>query len=382
MKNKLHPEYFIFKYMWLILLIPKQKYVFLIFLLNLFFLIFKYKNVSNSLIRKKYFLSLLIWTLVSLISFSINYSSEVHLEERFFADLTAPIIWLMGSLYYYYYTNIYISFKKIKAYIKLNTSILLLISLLYIFYDDNIVFLGRNLKTVDYLTDTISYRLVGFMEYPTIISLICFVLLPLVFIIKNKTQKIVYLLILSIPPYLAGSRIIIFSVLMFSVFYIIFYFNIYKYRKYIYCVFFFSIVIFFINQDSIIEFFYNIYNYRSSSNIGRNLIYFESINEVINGNFMLGYNISKYSSVGPWLGSHSTYIYFFYKTGFIGLFFIILAHYYFFEDIVKKNRLMYIYIFVILVFYLYETIDPIIISILLLFSNIGLSTNKFLKENS
>ncbi|HEM5010523.1 TPA: O-antigen ligase family protein, partial [Streptococcus suis] len=303
--------------------------------------------------------------------------------ERLFADFTAPIIWIIAIMYYNLYSFINIDYKKLKNSIFFSFLVLLGISALYIIQNGkDIVFLDRHLIGLDYLITGVKTRLVGFMNYPTLNTTTIIVSIPLIFaLIKNKMQQFFFLCLAFIPIYLSGSRIGSLSLAILIICLLWRYIG-GKFAWIKKLIVIFVILLIILNTELLYHEILAVYNSRESSNEARFIIYQESIDKVLENNILFGYGISEYSVTGTWLGSHSGYISFFYKSGIVGLILLMFSFFYVIKKSYGVNGETALFYFTSLaIFFIYETIDPIIIILVLFFSSIGIWNNINFKKD-
>lgn len=374
-----HPEYFLFKYFWLLIFLPEQKYVFFLVFLN--FVFFQIKFSKSKWVIKKEMLLFLLWSVLCFLAVILNLFSNVY-WERLVADLMTPMVWVLATMHYDLYATIKLDERKLKKYVLFNFLVFLGIAVFYLVQNGkDFVFLGRHLAQVDYLVTGIKTRLTGFMHYATLNTTIIVVSLPLIFsLVKKKEHQLFFLLFSFVPVYLGASRIGLVTLAIVLLGFLVFY----EEKRF----FGLKLVVALLllpfllaNLEWIYTEMLEVYSVREASNVARNIIYAESIDKVIETNVLFGYGISEYSSVGPWLGSHSSYISFFYKSGFVGIALIFLAFAYFMRKSFQQNgRMSIVYFVALFVFFIYETIDPIMVTVLLFFSSMGLWNHRKLEK--
>lgn len=366
-----HPEYFLFKYFWLLIFLPEQKYVFFLVFLN--FILFQIKFFKNKWVIKKEMLLFLLWSVLCFLAVILNLFRNVY-WERLVADLMTPMVWVLAIMHYNLYATLPLDEAKLKKYTLFNFFVFLGIAVLYLVQNGkDLVFLGRHLAQLDYLVTGVKTRLSGFMQYATLNTTSIVVSLPLIFsLVKKKKHQLFFLLCSFVPVYLGASRIGLLTLAIVLLGFLAFY----EEKRFLGIKLVLVLLLLpflLVHLEWIYKEVLEIYNLREASNVARNIIYTESINKVLEMNALFGYGISEYSSVGPWLGSHSSYISFFYKSGLVGSALIFLAFAYFMRKSFQQNGKMSLLYFVALfVFFAYETIDPIMVTVLLFFSSMGL----------
>lgn len=366
MKLKIEPQYFFFKYLWLYLLIPDQLLQFIAIAVTLLLMMVL---ISNFKIEKEMYY-FLIWIAVAVISLIYSFVLNGDPDERIFADfLRLGVMFCSIFIYGAYYNKLPINFKKIKRYMFVNFLILTGIVVFYLIRDgQNFVLFGRNLSGVDLLTNSIKTRLFAFLDYATLITTTIVVIVPVVFtVVKNKMFQIVILGMLTIPIILSASRIGLLSMLILLVLVGISLLRAWFTRLWFIVVFIVGIVAigYVVTENIILE----LLNSRISSNTARFIIYDESISKILDVNLLIGAGVTEMASVGTWLGSHSMYIAYLYRSGIVGLFVIIIGYIALFKKLEIEGRY---YLMALAVFFIFETIDPLYIHQILWFSALGL----------
>ena len=257
------------------------------------------------------------------------------------------------------------SIKKISLFAKINIFIIFVISMLAIICDKinlNIIFLGRSLLIDDWTNGVETHRQILFFEYSSLITFFCIFNLGFIFASEQLNFKnFLFILLSFFPIYFSKSRICIvayFLLLAFIIFFILkmkLKQNFARFVIFIFLVFFFGFIIFFDQITSIISGFFLS---REGSNSLRFSLYIESIKNTFSINPLFGCGIKIMYSENVPMGSHSTFIGTFYKTGIFGfsllLFFILLLISY----LIKKKNLILLGVFAsIFLICLFEDID-------------------------
>ena len=308
-------------FLWPLCIIKKE----LVLILSFAYLIMFYFHRGIKLTRySKVLLSIgAIQCLAIVFAMLIN-SFELN---RIFAALNTTLIWINAGMILSIYTkyNVGISIKNCGIMAIINISILFIVTIFGIFLHFKGMNIsipgGRQLLNDDYINGQLTYRTCCFFEYPTLISMFCFVNIP--FAIKFlDSKKFKYLTIgflfiaCMISIYMSRSRWgLLLCLFLFAVF--VFLKELRKgkdVKSYIiFSVFLVGILV----SPAIFTILMKLLNSRSGSNSMRFIIYYESVKSSISNNFLIGCGVKNMIGGYP-LGSHSSIIGSFYKTGLIG----------------------------------------------------------------
>lgn len=322
MKISLKFKYWIIKYVWIIIMLPKSLQLLIMGTLGILLICrtklnFKFDFINTGLVL--IFISHLVAIFYNLLVRQFD-------NERIFAAINTGLLWFLAACFYSYYKTVKMDFKLIGKYATLNILILFLFNCfsLYMYYiQGQITYkIGNSLlHTVVYLNGIRYIRFMGFMDYSNLIIefMLVFFALSLIYVKELKW----YLRL----PYYFFSGIIVVSVhsrsgliAFFAAVLVCFFIKYNKKYKWIFPVFLTVFTVFIIMNGS------NIYNIfmsyvvkgNASSNSLRLLIYKESLEEVWNLSPIIGMGIKRYLIAGYPLGSHSTYIGLIYKCGIAG----------------------------------------------------------------
>lgn len=382
MKLTLELNYSIFKYLWLIILLPKTVQTFILLIL------FLKKRFSFDVVS----LGLLCYPLTYIISIIIN---TKDFNKMWFAGLNAALLWVIGLFAYNFYRKIDIDYLKVSKYALYNNVILMIISFMGILKQNLTSFpissiMGRALVTTDWQKEGESFRLVALLEYPTLILALYLILFALSwFYVKNKFSKfkvIIYMLLSAFPPIFSGARLAIFFVVLMVVYGLLDLYAIKISSVKIFFIILLTVVIGVLNIERIEVLFNHIISQREGSSNTRFLLYETSILKTVEDNLFLGKGIKipfdAYELIT--LGSHSTYVGIFYKTGMIGSILFLFALMMLIFKLVKSIILTKLHIHSIalvclLAFLIFEDLDGVSWLICLVFSYFGVLVN--LKAN-
>lgn len=383
MKIKFEPEYILFKYLWLLIIVPKSIQL---SLLALFVIP-----------RKKYYFSkvallFLLFSSINLLSVLINFR---ELDYRFVAALNTVAVWFIGVLSFTSFQAKKIDMQKIGKYSFINLLILNFLSILYLTFKAQPrffqflfrPFLGRTLANVDWILGLESQRLNAFFEYPNLIVVFFLILFPFsYYYLKTNNKKIGIILFSafsSLPPILTSSRLSLMFVilLLFTALYDLMRIKFSGLTKWLTYILLFPIFMF--SYQSLLELSQSLLLKRVGSTNTRLRLYIETLSSVVSENILLGKGIKHLSETAfnlP-LGSHSTYLGIFYKTGLIGTFIFLLSiiglMVLIFKNFKQRNiSILHIAsFFCILVFAGVEDIDGANWLLVLLFSFWGILSN-------
>lgn len=320
--------YFIFKYLWLFIIIPKA----LQFALLLGYFLFLCAKKNWVVKIPKCVLCFFGIATVHFFSIIINSLLESYELTRLLAALNTNFIGFiaLGIFSIYYYSSEKVSLEKIGKYCLINIFILLLIYLVSFIFNIQQINFGFEEKVLwkaDYIEGTQTVRFVGMFEYPVLEGLFILISLPFLSLyLINKNKKLIFFISLALCLFLireCGSRsALILSLLEICV--CLWYFL--ETRKIkretkrriifiaVVTVCCFALFGFQFLKDELIELFQS----RDGSNTTRFKIYFTSIITTWQQSPLIGVGIKKMIGNYP-LGSHSTYIGIFYKTGIVGV---------------------------------------------------------------
>lgn len=346
-------DYWLFKYLWLVVVLPKEAQF--VVLLGLGGYLFFRSGRKIELIDdiSKF---VLIYVAINLVSILVN-SFHVSSIGRIAAALNTALIWVVGVLFYRYYKTRAIDWSKCGRYLFINLSILVGLNILMIILValgfTHLSIAGLELYIDDWFNGVHTYRLQAFLEYSNLIAMMFFLSFPLAYhYFKSKTEIIWQLVLAAIlfflPVYNSNSRL---GIVLggFMVLWVI-YENFekksldisrlvksaYERIKDIYVknrrqgaimaaviggVILLTVIL---NTPKAWDLVMDFVNGRSGSSNTRFLIYRTSILKAIDDNFLIGSGIKVMMGDYP-LGSHSSYVGFFYKTGLLGLGAILVA---------------------------------------------------------
>lgn len=312
--------------------------------------------------------SIFILAYIAIYALSIIINSMKPIDgDRIFASINTIAIWIIGLFFYLSIKNLNISTEKINKIIFVNSSLIIILSILFLLHRNGIFTINNWLMTrvssIDWINGVKTTRFNGLMEYPNLISLYFLILMNQILEYTQKKKwlvKIIYPLLIIVPLFASGSR----SGMIIGIAEILqHYYTAIKSKrinketleviKFVGLIFISIIII-----PLILDFFVSLLNAREGSNTMREDIYRTSISAVDKCNILIGCGI-KIMYYGYPLGSHSTYIGAYYKTGILGLIILLISFATLVSSRLKKsgwpNDVIYtVLLFIMLVF---EDID-------------------------
>lgn len=356
--KKMNTEYLMFKYLWLIVLLPKEVQF---GVMGLMALGLYCKKSSTKLRLSKDVYALLLLSTNTIFAFSICYNVAIttHDSTRIFAAINTCLITFVSIAFYNYYKLYPVNVAKVGKYMLKNSIILMLIYMLYIAVGSrgNLSFMPFPLCGTDWLNGVQSLRFSGYMEYTNAVIFYVIQLIPasLYFIGAqySKFWQIVYLgvmLLIAIGTHSRSGSILIGIIVTVSLIYVFQEKIGYIYKKYRSQIFLvggiMAIILVAIFRVEIIKQFDDILNARAGSTGTRLYIYTASLHRMITKSPIIGCGIKDILDGTEYpYGSHSTYIGMLYKTGILGGGLYILATVYACHRVFKKRPIGYGIIF-------------------------------------
>lgn len=346
-------DYWLFKYLWLVVILPKElQFVTLGALAAYLF----YKSKMRINFKENISKFVLIYVAIHLVSIAVNFP-HVNSIGRLAAALNTALIWAIGVLFYQYYRTKKIDWSVCAYHLYLDLVILLGLNVVMILLAQtgltHLSIIGRELYIDDWLNGNHIYRLQAFLEYSNLIPMMFFIAFPFAYRhFKDRYRdiriEIATAVLLFLPVFFSNSRtgILLGGCMVLWVVYenlekkskVISRFvnsNIEKVRSVYHdnrrltaivavVAALVLVLVLIVGAPKIYDFVMGFVNGRSGSSNTRFLIYKTSIIKAFNDNFLIGSGIKTMIGDYP-LGSHSSYIGFFYKTGLLGLAVIMVA---------------------------------------------------------
>ena len=318
-------EYWIFGLLWVVILLPK--YVQLAFFVGIAVLLL----AQNGFQLKMNSVSAAMLILFAVHMFSIVYGLIMldSPSDRLPAAINTALLWPITAVYYAYYSNRKLDMDTVGRCCCINILVMSVFAVItvYLFYLKGIGYyamLGKTLYETTFLGGGATTKFYGLNDYSNmnLFYLMLNVTLMLPYLRKKKLLvQLAFLGIAAIEIFLINSRagMILFSLSLAFAFLELFIPK--RYRK---AVFFWAAMLVAVAAlavlPKLIQLFLDKIIYGNESSTGfRVLILTESIKQPWKMSPIWGMGIKRFLIEGYPLGSHSSYVGFFYKTGFVGL---------------------------------------------------------------
>ena len=324
---KMNPDLYVLYFLWPIVIAPKE-IQFIIICLLLFNLLRRHKlyfDIVGYL--------MIVFMAIYLFSIVYNLIFNQYELERIVATINTFSIWLFALLFYLIFKVIHVDFEEIKKAAYINYCILIIIWLcsliVYLITKTaNFSILNKMLYYNEWFDDRSVIRFVGFMDYPNLIIMFFMFFYPLFLLylrnFKNGAVKVL-LAVLGLLPILTTFSRSGYAVAIAYLFLLLIYHIYHKVnRKFFVTMTLFAtssliFLCFYTNLPNyIVTILYELFNAREGSNESRTYLMRESIRMTLMESPLIGMGVKETSAIGYPLGSHSTYVGFFYKTGIIG----------------------------------------------------------------
>ena len=350
-------------YLWPLAVLPKTVVLVLSLLLLAYFIFrgaFKDKKLTKT---SKILIALGVIQLLAILVAVIIHHPEL---ERIIAGMNTALIWIIAGLFFtlFYFNRQKVNEVTLGKTALFNISVLFVLTLIGIvcgLLKTNFHVGNRFLLNDDWSNGVLTFRTCCFFEYPTLIPY--FVLVNLPFAIKYVTNKNLFTKISLfgvglVSAFFSKSRwgLLIYAFVYFMM--ICHYFMV-RHKLTGKQIFVRVLVLVLIASPFIVYFALDILSSRAGSNSMRLAIYQNSIMTTLERNILFGNGVKYFFHDYP-LGSHSSVIGSFYKTGIIG--FVLFLTLYIKLTIIsfkcfKKNPMMSATILAILLFMIFEDID-------------------------
>ncbi|MGN7476663.1 O-antigen ligase family protein [Solibacillus silvestris] len=327
-KTKLNPDLYLFYFLWPIIIAPKEIQFIIIFAVLL-----------NLLCRHKLYFDALSYFMLGFIFiylFSIIYNVIGNSFEfsRILATINTFSLWIFSLIFYLIFRSINIDMNKIKKAAFINYCILitlwvcsLLIYCITKYSDFKVA--NRILYYTEWFGNMKVIRFVGFMDYSNLIIVFFMFFYPLFLLtvleMRNPLIKILLTIggLLPIITTFSRSGYLIVLLYLFIISLIYLYGKVNK-KLFTASVFFtlslvLPIVIYTNFPDGVFSILKELFEAREGSNDSRTYLMKESIRMTMENSPLIGMGVKVTSLIGYPLGSHSTIVGFFYKTGILGL---------------------------------------------------------------
>lgn len=324
---KLNQDLLLFYLLWPIVIAPKE-IQFVVIVITLIDLLRRHRLYLDAL-------SYVMIVFITIYLFSIVYNLIGHSFEldRILATINTVSIWIISLIFYMIFRSINIDLGTIKKITFINYCILIVLWMcsLLVYKVTNspyISVLNKPLYYTEWFGDMKVIRFVGFMDYPNLIIMFFMFFYPLYILyivdFRNKLLKVV-LIIAGLLPILttfsrSGYLIVLTYVIAIGVYYV---YKTMNQKLFLSIAFItFSITLGIVGYTNfskdILFLLQELLNAREGSNDSRSYLMMESIRVTLDSSPIVGMGIKVTSLIGYPLGSHSTFLGFFYRTGIVG----------------------------------------------------------------
>lgn len=321
-------RYAIFKYFWIIALMPKAVQLVLLTAL-LCLMVFR---TDRKLQPDRFFWMQLFCLGIFALAIVSNALLGDHSLSRVFAAANTCAVSVVAVFFYQFYRRIRLDYKLLGKYATINLLILICLWLVFRLTrgNFNVSILGRDLVVLDWVSGVEDKRFIGYLDYANLVVFMILFFYPLAMVYLQG--KRVFALALTGMLFLVtedtNSRTGLILVALLVLAYVVLelqktFFNIYKRHRA--QTWIFAILLVMIGAvacyDMILAIVDKIMGLRTGSNVMRLHIYSESIRTMLEDSPIIGIGIKDMLDFGEQkypLGSHSTYIGMFYKIGLLG----------------------------------------------------------------
>lgn len=378
-----NPQYWLFAFLWVLIVLPK--YIQLVVLT--LFASFLYSNSYKKFKFNKVAIAMLCLFFVHLFAILFNVLFLSGDLTRIAAALNTASLWCLAAFYVSYYSISNINMMRVGKYCCINLFVLGVLALLtiYLYYFkgySHYILLGRDLYGTTYIDGRPTTKFFGLNDFSNINLFFIMLMFSLSVLYLKTCSKCVNLLmicvvVISVAVINSRSGFVLFGVglLMYFVFKVP-----QKYFKIcLLLLVFIGLVFLCLFFDKIINLFISKILFGNiSSNSYRWLLIKTSFNEALSNSPIWGLGIKRYLDEGYPLGSHSSYVGFFYKTGLIGfllgVYIFIKANKQCFKNIIHSNGCKPVVVFFMcfVVLFAIEDVDGTNWSIILYFSSLAM----------
>jgi len=321
-------RYALFKYFWVIALMPKAVQMVLLTAL-LCMMVFR---TDRKLQPDRFFWMQVLCLGVYGLSIAANTILGEHSMSRVFAAVNTCAVTAVAVIFYHFYRRVQLDYKRLGKYATIN--LLILIGLWLVFRltkgTFNLTILGRDLVVLDWVNGIEDNRFIGFLDYANLVvfQVLFFYPLAMIYLQRRRVCSLIMtaMLFLAVEDTNSRTGLILMALLILA--YVILelqksVFNLYKRRRIQTWIFAGLLVVIgaVACYDMILVIVDKIMGIRTGSNVMRLHIYSESIKKMWEESPLIGIGIKDMLDFGEQkypLGSHSTYIGMFYKIGVLG----------------------------------------------------------------
>lgn len=324
---------FLIKYIWVIILLPK--YLQLVFLIALFLFAAK-KNLHVARRYPAFVFFFFGFCLLHSLSIFVNFCSGNYPTERILAAINTNLIWYVAlAAFILIYSAQKTDRRILGKYALIN---LLILFGVYLFaritgiLKINYLLDSRSLWDTDFINEEFTLRFCGLFEYSTLVSYFTVLMLPIAYCYLHEKRHGIFLILLLcalcyVPVISSNSRMGMMMLAVESVAIVLFAIHSrYKNRAVLFELFLAlsATVLLLVFAPKIFAMIDSMIWMRAESTNTRLALYMESISIAWKNSPFIGMGIKDWFGVIP-LGSHSTYVGVFYKTGLFGCAFFLLA---------------------------------------------------------
>lgn len=363
---------FLLKYLWVFILLPKSLQL---VAYGAAFVVLLWKrngqiHLSNS---HKCFL---MYGLVHILSIIYNCGIRSCEPDRIFAAVNTAMIWILAVLIAAMVSKEKIDVLKAGKYCLYNMLILIVMYFvpnIFKINEVNYILDTREIVSLDWINGSLTYRFSGLMEYSVLVALFGLLMIPLSTTYLTSTRKsfiIPFFLLSYFVIVKSNSRmgiLLITMEVMLSLIYIMQRMRSLstKAKRAIYVtVFLCGIVGILMLYPVVVQLIEKLFFMREGSNSQRFYIYSESIKATLKNSVILGCGVKDMIGAYP-LGSHCSYIGFFYKTGILGSLFVLCGFWFLNAEYLKRFRstkdfkILYFYFcqLILMLFFVTEDLD-------------------------
>ncbi|WP_203332304.1 O-antigen ligase family protein [Planococcus beigongshangi] len=318
---------FIFYMLWPIIITPKEVQ-FVVFTIIALVLLAKHEIFFDSI---SYFL--FSYILVYALSISYNLIQNSYEMTRILATVNSFGIWIIAFILFLVYKEIDLRKTDLIKIIFVNYCILLAVWAVSAILSSltgltRIRFMGSELYYSETFNGDVVVRFVSFMEYPNLVIMFCIFFYPFFYLqLRKFSSKIfqVTLMVAGVLPvvstYSRSGYLVFFLIVALATVYLIYRFSSREIFLFLACAILAVAVLVFTYTnltEVVILKLEELATARAGSNDSRQILIAESFSQAWDNSRWIGMGIKDASSIGYPLGSHSTLLGFFYKTGIVG----------------------------------------------------------------
>lgn len=384
-------QYFPFKYLWILVILPKMVQFAVLFAFLVFVIFKDHGRLFSDTVSNCFY----ILAITQILAVIFHFGGQD--PSRIFAAINTVAIWIIAMILFGHYKRSNIDLTRIGKYCYFNIMILGVLGVLMIVVlrlgRTDITFLGNSLTVSDWQDGVQTLRLGAFMEYPNLVIVFILEQFPLaVLYLKSRASKkmiIPLIIMIAVPTWLSHSRAGVVAVAISAGIVVLSTLNIRGRDLQVMIVLGLvaALIVAAVMHDEVAKILQQVLVSRQGSTSMRENIYKTSIQVTLENSPIIGNGI-KTEFFGYPLGSHSTYIGLFYKAGLIGLTAAVSGFFFLFQMLYRRstsggNRLFYVGCYLALMaFLIFEDIDGAEWSLIIFWSLMGSLTEDANNSNS